>query len=199
MTRRWSQEELDQLDHLTGNIPWKYVPRTYNKWASDNGYPLRTTTSLVRKQETKGFRRRVIGDWITTGTIAKTLGLSYSSPRYWIQQGWLPATRFGEGRAWSHYVKRSDLRQFARKHSHLLAGLDRGALAQLLESEDLADYLAELPPRHKGNTPVKCVETGRIYPSITKAARHGAYVVPQRLSRVLNTNRTANGYHWITV
>lgn len=199
MSIRWSQEELDQLDHLTGNIPWKYVPRTYNRWASDNGYPLRTTTALVRQQETLGLHRRVIGDWITTGTIARTLGLSYQSPQYWIRKGWLPATRFGEGRAWAHYVKRSDLRQFARKHGRLLAGLDRGALAQLLEDEGLADRLSELPPRHKGKTRVKCVETGQVYESLGDAARNGAFVVPQRISRVVNTNKTANGYHWITV
>ena len=198
MSIRWSQEELDQLEHLTGNIPWKYVPRTYNKWASDNGYPLRTTTALVRQQETKGFCRRVIGDWITTGTIARTLGLSYQSPQYWIRKGWLPATRFGEGRAWSHYVKRSDLRQFARQHSRLLAGLDCGALTQLLEDEKLAEQLAEMPPRHKGKTRVKCVETGRIYESFGDAAR-AAFVVQQRISRVVNTNKTANGYHWVTV
>lgn len=199
MNRRWSQEELDQLDHLTGNIPWRYVPRTYNRWASDNGYPLRTTTALVRQQETQGLRRRVIGDWITTGTIAKTLGLSYNSPGYWIRKGWLPATRFGEGQAWNHYIKRSDLRQFARKHEHLLAGLDRGALAQLLEDENLADHLSALPRRHKGKTRVKCVETGQVFESFGDAARKAAFVVPQRISRVVNTNKTANGYHWITV
>lgn len=198
MSTRWSQEELEHLDYLTGNIPWRYVPRTYNRWASDNGYPLRTTTALVRQQETQGLHRRVIGDWITTGVIAKTLGLSYSSPGYWIRKGWLPATRFGEGRAWSHYIKRSDFRQFARNHSRLLAGLDCAALMQLLEDEKLAEHLASLPPRHKGKTPVKCVETGRVYPSIGEAAK-AAYVVTQRMSRVLNKTQTANGYHWITV
>ncbi len=198
MTTRWTKQELDQLEQLTGDIPWMYVSRRYNSWAAINGYPLRTTTALVRRQEEMGLRRRVIGEWITTGVIARTLGVSYRSPQYWIAQGWLESTRFGEGRAYPNYVRRADFRSFARNHSHLLAGHSRGALLQLLEDEKLADELADMPPRHKGCTKVRCVETGRVYPSISAAAR-GAFVVPQRLSFVLNTNRTANGHHWITV
>eukprot|EP00808_Paulinella_micropora_P022638 g37604.t1 len=42
--------------------------------------------------------------------------------------------------------------------------------------------------------PVMCVETGTIYPSISKAGL--AIGGPQNICRAIRDNRTAGGYHW---
>jgi hypothetical protein len=196
----WTKEEDNCLELFVGDKLWPTVPSTYNQWARRNGFPERTRTALLKRVELKRWRRRVEGAWITTGTIAQALNLSYRAPEYWIAECGLPATRLGEGRSYPYYIRRSDLVKFARRRRDLFAGYPRRDLYRLLEDPELAIELAGMRRQRPRMTAVQCVETGQRFKSISEAARAAAFVSSQRLRQVLDEpTRTANGHHWISV
>lgn len=192
MSQRWSEAEDQHLEGLLGDLPWPMVLKAYNSWAGKTGHPLRTKTALQRRMDAKRWQRSVVGEWITTGAIVHSLGVSYEAPHWWISKGWLPAVKYGN--RW--YIRRRELVAFARRRPEVFSRFPRAGLVQLLESERLAEELAAMP-NHPGRAkPVICVETGERFSSIKQAARNAAYVTCQRLRQVLDTNQTANGKHW---
>jgi hypothetical protein len=195
--RKWSDDELNQLQWLLGDLPWPLVVQRFNIWAKRNGHVQRTELAMRRKVEQFGGSRRAVGAWITTGLVCQLMGVSHETPLRWLRDGWITSLRFGDGPAHNHYIKRQDLRKLARLKPHIFGGQDEATLIQLLDQERLAKTLVamELPlPRQR--KPVVCIETGRRYPSIGKAAR-AVYVTPSRLQKVVGReDRTAAGCHW---
>lgn len=194
---KWTEDELSQLQWLLGDLPWPLVVQRYNIWARRNGHPPRTELGMRRKVEQLGVSRRPVGAWITTGLVCQLLGVSTETPLRWLREGLIPSLRFGKGAAHNHYIKRTDLQKLARLKPHLFGGQDESTLVQLLDHERLAKALVALEmPSPKQSKPVVCIETGRRYPSIGKAAR-AVYVTPSRLQKVVGrVNRTAAGCHW---
>lgn len=195
--RKWSDDELNQLQWLLGDLPWLLVVERYNVWAKRHGYVPRTELAMRRKVEQLGGSRRPVGTWITTGLVCQLMGVSHETPLRWLREGLITSLRFGEGPAHNHYIKREDLRKLARLKPHIFGGQDEATLVQLLDHERLAKAIVALDmPLPRQAKPVLCVETGRVYPSMGKAAR-AVYVTPSRLQKVVGrADRTAAGCHW---
>lgn len=194
----WGPEEEEALYSLAGDMPWPMVSKAYNAWAIPRGFCKRTEIALRRRCENLGIQRRSVGEWITSGVICQLMEISYETVRRWINSGWLPARRFGTGRSHSYYIRRTDLRELARRRPNLFGGQSEATLVQILDHEGLAADIAALGlPKPWQPVPVICIEKGRRYPSIGSAAR-AVYVTPQRLRTVVNTTGTAAGYHWKT-
>jgi hypothetical protein len=188
VSRLWTVEDIEMLSSLAGDIPWPLVPGRFN-----NSRPRRTATALRRKADELGLLRRCTGAYLTSGALRAMLGVSYEQARRWILSGQLPARRWGEGQAYPYWIRRQDLRAFARERPELFGGLSEGQLVELLDSERLAAEIVAMElPRPRQCVAVECVETGRRYRSI-KAAARAAYVTPQRMAVVLAQGSTANG------
>ena len=188
MSRAWSVEDIEMLSSLAGDIPWPLVPGRFN-----SARPRRTPIALRRKADELGLLRRSTGQFITSGALRSLMGISYEQARRWILSGQLPARRFGQGQAFPYWIRRRDLRAFARARPELFGGLSEGQLVELLDSEHLAAQIAAMElPRPRQCVAVECIDTGRRYRSI-KAAARAAYVTPQRMAVVLACGTTANG------
>lgn len=198
-SRHWTEPELEILQSLVGDMPWPMVTRAYNTQAGTLGLQRRTTTALERKCDNLGLQRRSIGKWITTGFIAEMTGISRTTIQRWIARGILPARDFWSGgRFKRHYVSRDDLCKLARQRPDLFGGIPEPQLVMLFNNEQVAaDIVALELPSIRQRRPVICIERGRKYPSIHRAAK-AVYVTPQRLRVVLDTDLTAGGYHWRT-
>jgi hypothetical protein len=194
---RWSAEDLEMLAGLCGDMPWPMVVDAFGRWATRNGRPQRTESALAKRCVCHGIPRRAVGAWITTDMIKAVSGISHKRVARWIRAGKLKGRKFHEDGI--HYIRRADLRQFARRYPHEFGGVSLALLVMLFDNEQLAQQIhdMELPrPKLIHAKPVVCVETGRRYESIRSAAR-GCYVTNQRLRTVLNhPGRTANGLHW---
>jgi hypothetical protein len=195
---RWSEQELEILQSLAGDMPWPMVPRAYNTQAGTLGLPKRTSMALQRKCDDLGILRRSTGEWVTTGFVSKLMGVSYSTVQRWITNGWLPYRSYPHGKHKQYYFTRESLRKLAMERPYLFGGQSESTLTVLFNNEFLAARIVtmELPPPWC-RRPVVCVERGRRYPSVYRAAK-AVYVTPQRLRQVLDTNCTAAGYHWKT-
>lgn len=194
--RHWTPAEADRLDHLAGNIPAPLIPKAFNAWAREHGIAPRTVISVQRQIERRRLRTTVVGDWLTTGGIARILGVSINTPQGWIQRGILPARQVYHGPRRPWFVRRVDLVALARQQPVLFGGIDRGPLVQLLEDEQLADQIVA-DHRRRQNSPrrIRCVETGRLYRSTRDAAR-AVFVARQLIQRAVRTGRSAGGFHW---
>lgn len=190
--RRWSAAEVDKLDEVVGMAPFDYACRRWNIWAGEQGIPYRSRQSLAKKAQELGLSRLAWGDWILVGEAARLLGKNRSTISNWVHAGWV--TRFGTGRGSS--IKRSDLRRLARQRPQLFGGVNRGDLVQLLESEDLADWVLEQYPqrwqdRHHGHQ-VWWVDRGLKFDSYAAAGR-AAHVCSKSIRRAVLENRLVCG------
>ena len=193
----WSSEELTTLELLAGDVPWPALPQIYCNTVAQHGYPKRTATALRRKCCDLGLQRAAIGRWVNAGLICKLMGISYEAVQTLMRSGLLPGTRFGGTRGHRYYFKRTDLRRLATTHPHLFGGLDCAALTQLFDEPRLAKRVAELGlPRLQQRRPVLCVETGKVYPSLSAAAR-AVYVTPKCIYDALDhPTKTSASYTW---
>lgn len=193
---RWSQVELDHLAEICGDKPGPRLLLAYNIWAGRSGFPKRTEGAMQRKITQLGLTRRVSGEWVGTGVIAEALGVSINTPGRWIAAGLLTGQRCNNGPRAQRYVRRADLVAFARKRPDLFAGVASSRLVMLLEDEQLADQLAAMPGKRRGQPrPVRCVETGRVFAS-TKAAADHHFVVRSAITQAIRRNSRAAGHHW---
>jgi hypothetical protein len=69
------------------------------------------------------------------------------------------------------YIERRAWRRLAREMPRVLGGFPADRLFLLLEDRELADTIAARYSRPMGDWRIRCVETGRIYPSCGHAAR----------------------------
>ncbi len=199
MRQRWTPEELAKLELVCGDRPWPLVVQTYNTWARESNYPERSSLALERKSQKLGIYRKTEGLWITIGAVSRILELDRATPLRWVRRGLINSWRNGESRSYPHYVRRTDFRKLARQNPCFFRPFRREQLVMLFDSEEVADYVLEhcptphvVPGRER---PVVCVETGKKYDSI-KAAAKAVFVVPPRVWAVLDTHKTAGGYHW---
>ena len=188
MSRIWTPEDIETLSSLAGDLPWRMVPGVFNRRR-----PHRTPTALRRKADGLGLLRRSVGQFVTAGTITTATGLSHKTIRRWIQSKELAARRYGKGGAFPYFIRRQDLRAFARQRPEPFGGLSEAELIQLLDSETLAVEIAAMGlPRYTQLVEVECIETGKRFPSILAAAA-AAFVTPQRMRVVVNRGGRANG------
>lgn len=169
--RRWSAAELDKLEELVGESPFRMACHRWNSWASQQGLPRRTPQSLRKKAQAQGWTTFAWGDAVLVGTVAKLLGKHRSTLQLWVRAGWI--TRQGKGRASA--FSRLELRQLARQRPQLFGGVDRRALVQLLELEDLVDWILEQCPKRWQSSVngrrIRWVERGLVFSSYVAAGK----------------------------
>lgn len=199
MKPRWSQPELEQLEALVGDLPWSIARNVYREWALSHGYPHRSDGALRLKAEALAGSRISCGEWLRLGVVQRELDIAATVTNRWVRSGRLPVHREGrgDGSACRHYVRRADLRRFAKRHPRHFAGKPREVLVALLDPCPLVDQLAAMPPAVVPGKPrpVQCLENGRIFPSTVAAAR-AAYVSPTAVRRAARDHVPTAGLHF---
>lgn len=196
---RWSKQEEFQLELLTGEYPWPMVVEMYNDWATTHGYCHRTSDAMANRANILGVDRRPQGQYITLGTISAILGIDREKPRRWVRWGKIRAKRYGTSPS-PYYVSRRGLQDWAKREPAFFRPYPRDALVLLFDSPHLADWVYEHPPvvSRTRCRPVRCVETGEVFNTITEAAqRH--YVATTRIQAIVNTHETAGGRRFVDV
>jgi hypothetical protein len=192
MRRRWSQEELEFIERIAGDIPYHIIVRTYNNWAGKNGYPQRTMDGIKAICLKHGISLRPQGRWVTTMYIAEVLDIPFQTVTGWTAAGYLPRCT----RARRLYVHRSSIHELAASRPHLFAGISADRVYALIEDEDLAQQIARDYPRnrfrHKG---VRAVEKNAVYPSLRVAAK-SLPAAHTSIMRAIHTGQPFAGYHW---
>ena len=192
MKHRWSHRELEFVERIAGDIPYRLILATYNNWASKNGYPLRTMDAIKALCLKHSISLRPEGRWVTTTYIAKVLDIPFQTVTSWIAAGYLP--RCDQTRR--SYILRSSIRELAQNKPHLFAGISSDRVFALIEDEELAHEIARNYPRsrfrHKG---VRAIEKNVIYPSLRAAAK-SLPAAHTSIVRAIQTGQPFAGYHW---
>lgn len=191
----WSTAEIGQLEALAGDQPFPELYKSYNDWAVRQRPPLprRTKDAILQQARKRRISLRCCGEKMTIADVAAILGISNHRVRRWIRLGLVPAKRY----CWV-YISRKDLVAMAKAHPQELHSISRERLYQLLESEDLADHIV-ISARGKrdpsGPRPVRCVETGHQWPSISAASR-AIYCDSGSISKAVRRGWAVAGRHW---
>lgn len=166
----WTPPEDQILVELVGDVPSPRLATHYNHQASCQGLPKRSHAALQHRAQSLGLSLQATGRWITPWFIAETIKRHPSTVSHWFRNYPTPS-QFRAGRCL--YIRRAELKPWARKHDRLLAGASRTDLFFLLEDEDLASAIAAIPANcTTRNRPVRCrLENGLTYPSLRSAAR----------------------------
>lgn len=214
---KWSAEDIEALDDYVGDVPVRLALQAHRCWAKRNGRPIRSMKSFLSKISVLKLRRRSTGEWISAGAIATYLGNHSNTVVSWIKRsdeknrwidGKLHGRQFpvysdrttGKRTCPCWYVKRSDLRDFARRNPHFFNHLDRMTLVALFDQEAAADAVlsAERRSYNSMRRRVRCVETGEEFPSISAAAK-AQPIARESVNHAVNHGTTAAGFHWEAV
>ena len=200
MSVPWTKEEELELEALAGDYPWSMVVKRHNQWSLSKGRAPRTSGALARRSNVMGAGRVPEGEWLTIGAVSNILGIDREKPRRWIRSGKIQAKRECTKAPSPHYVSRQSLRDWAKRDPAFFRPYARDALVLLFDSERIADQVYKHPPinarAHK--RPVRCVETGEIFNSLTTAALAN-HVTISRIQAIVNTHETVGGRHFVDV
>lgn len=154
------------LSSLAGDLPIPMLVDSYNRWASANRFRKRTKKALDSRARYLGVSLQTCGTWIAYSILVQALG---SRVKKWVNGKELVSNKIGRRR----FVKRSDLRAFARKYPDRFSNMELADLVMIFDSTKLAEVLAEQPKASRRGVPrkIKCKETGKVYPTIASAAR----------------------------
>ena len=200
MSALWTKEEEMELEALAGDYPWSMVVERHNQWSLSKGRLPRSSLALARRSNVMGAGRVPEGEWLTIGAVSTILGIDREKPRRWIRSGKIQAKRECTKAPSPHYVSRQSLRDWAKRDPAFFRPYARDALVLLFDSERIADQVYKHPPinarAHK--RPVRCVETGEIFNSLTTAALAN-HVTTSRIQAIVNTHETVGGRHFVDV
>jgi hypothetical protein len=169
---RWSRMENELLHQLAGDVPFPELVERMHRTAITNGWPVRSAKSIAMRLRRTGQRARARdGEWTTTGGAADILGCPCTRIEAWLRRKHiaeiLQPRRFRTFR----YISRRSWRRLARESPRVLGGFDVERLYGLLEDRELAEQVAREHPRPMGDFRIRCVETGQVWGSCSKAAR----------------------------
>lgn len=148
---------------------------------------------MLRRVHVHGYSAKSTGEWIDAAGVGELLGIEGNTVRRWIKNGWMRGHH--EGVKW--YVSRKNLRALARARPHLFQGRPASDLNQLLCDHHLAEQLSEHHQRLRqgARSRIKCLDTGRVYPSMADAAKK-LFVHRQALSKAMREDRPCLGMRW---
>jgi hypothetical protein len=168
---RWSQDEIDHLETLTGDVPFAVLVKSMKCAARQRGWPVRSAKSITeRLNRTHQARRARVGDWTSCYGAAEILGCAGSRVEAWLRRPRIVEVLDIRVVGTVRYITRASWRRLARVMPRVLGGFSADALFLLLEDRPLADSVAAQYPRAIGDWRIRCVETGRIWPSCNVAA-----------------------------
>ena len=168
----WGAEESEYLERLAGDAPFPELLSRMRRQATRQSWPSRSERAIRERIRRIGQRARARSGAVTsTGGVALLLGCPATRVEAWLRRPRVLAILQPRWVGKTRYIERSAWRQLAREMPRILGGYSVDALYALLEDRELAEQVAAAWPRPCGDWRVRCVETGRIYPSCGHAAR----------------------------
>ena len=143
----------------------------YQLKARQMGWPERSASAILQRLHRTGqYGRARQGGCLTSGGVAELLGCHHSRVNAWFKRPKLVAILQPRRVGGFWYSDRSAWRRVAREMPQVLGGFGADALFLLLEDRELAEDVARRCPGFWGDKRIRCIETGRIWPSCSAAA-----------------------------
>lgn len=200
----WKQEEVDWLLENIQSRPLSQFLRAFNAWAAMNGYKTRTKNSLDKKIRALGYSTRPIIEYYTPMRLSQMLNIPRDTIHGWKKLKEHPLETYQHDHKYKafNYITGKQFKDFARHHPECLGGADEIGLQILLEDSLWAkEILRAYPKRPAKMFPsmrVRCIDTGKIYPSLGAAARD-IHVVRQSVARAVHNGSKVCGLRFEAV
>lgn len=188
--RRWSESEIELLTELAGDVPHALLMWHLRKHWRERGLKPRSANAVGKQAGKLGLLLEPVGKWVNTTVVCELLCRHRRSVHEWAEKGYVRKMRGAHSSA----LLREDLIRLAKRKPHLFAGATRGNLYQLLEDEQLAEWIAKQHPQHPaGPGWGKRVRwRGRVYASVVSVAEV-AHLHPHTIRVAMREGRAAGG------
>jgi hypothetical protein len=188
----WSPGELAYLNEIGESLPLGMLIYRFRRRADARGWPARTNGAIANKAFKLGLRsrdNRVRADDLTSpGGAAQILRCLPDRVSKWFDDPSLAHILRPVASRNVRYVNRAGWRRLARERPDVLGGFDVDQLFTLLEDRDLANAVAVAYPCQRNDYRIRCIETGRIWPSASHAAKE-FFVTPSAISCAIRERR----------
>jgi len=186
----WTDPELTMIERLAGEIPFPELVAQFQAYGRQQGWPPRTHKAIHQRLFRSGlFTYPSLGRTLTTGGVAQILGCHQSRVDSWLRRRGVAEILHPRGSGRIRYFSRAGWRRLAEQRPEILGGFSADALERLLEDRALAQRVAAAYPAPPGLRGVRCVETGRIWPS-QQAAAQELFVTQQAISVSIRQRRS---------
>lgn len=200
-SKRWTADEEAIIEQLSLSMPPKRLYQTYCRVVAQKGFPKRSEPSFRSKLRAMGIPLMPEIDWYKLDQLAQIFGTTRHKVFKLVKQG-LKAEKESEHRNQPWFVSRVELKRFARKNPELFREFNKDGLFVVFEDEKLVDRIMSEPvifqPNRYNPTPVRCLETGKVYASY-RAAGRAVYVDPSAIHKSARHGYKAGGYHWVAL
>jgi hypothetical protein len=191
--RTWSYAEDMFLLGLAGDLPMPLLRMAWKAEAAKRGWKDRNAHALRSQIYRLGLATTPVGKWLTVSGMLG-LGIHRKTISDWLTRGLIPS-RLSTGRN-MRYFKRSEVVAFAKREPWRFGGCNADDLFCVLENRELAEWIAaEYPFRQGVRTPVRCLDTGRVWPSAAAAAA-AVFCTQQAINDGIRAGRKVVGMRW---
>ena len=171
--KAWNKDELEYLENLADDVSFATLVQMMQSKAEEMNWPIRSAEA-IRSQMHKRHLHSVsrCGTETTAGGVAEILGVPATRVIGWLKNPDICAI-LKPKRHLSRvkYVNRREWRSLARQMPQVFGGIPADRLFDLIEDYELAKAVAATYPLPRSDHRIRCVETGRIWPSAAAASR----------------------------
>jgi hypothetical protein len=164
----WKPEEVAAIKELAGSDHIDRVVRTFQALSAQNKWTKREGSAIKVKMKKLRLSFRAIDGGYTCATLSEALGIERTRAQRWVNNGLLKSLR-SDGQRF-HCITVSNFRDFALKNPRRIKDISTLALSAFLSEEEIQGLRENKPPRGRA-VPVRHVNTGKIYRSLTEAGK----------------------------
>lgn len=169
---QWSKEELEALKNYANTGPTPFVVHNYNKWAKSNDKPKRSRNSIEMKLQVLGLSKVSIHQYYSRSHIGRSLGIPAATVISWSKYGLETITPHPKSQ--EKFVTDKGIIKFAKENPRRFGGIPYEKLFLVLGDHELCKFITQNYPKRPAATfparRVICITTGKVYPSVRRAA-----------------------------
>lgn len=169
---QWSKEELEALKECANTGPTPFVVYNYNRWAKNNDKPKRSRNSIENKLQVLGLSKVSIHQYYSRTHLAKSLGIPAGTVISWAKYGLEVVTPHPNSK--EQFVTDESIVKYAKQYPRKFGGIPYSKLFLVLGDHELCKFITDnypnRPPQTFAPRRVICITTGKVYPSVRRAA-----------------------------
>jgi hypothetical protein len=173
----WTEAELDYLRERIGAFPAESIEKAYHRHAATVGFTARSAKAVQIKIRQLCRREGLsvkctLNNWLRR-ELAQTLDIHPHRVMGWCKYGGLEVRRSPKNRI---IICRKALKAWMQIRPEMVCDIDEDRLLYVLEDPDIVEAIKRASPSRRGHPkPVRCLTTGKTYPSATAAAKVSYY------------------------
>jgi len=190
----WTEEEIEILKTMVGVVPFPLVLQAVQDYNRANDMRVRTAIAIRSKAKHTAGRSLCPGEeYRNKDQLRRQLGICIDRIAGWFEGSDPLPLVVKTSKRWEISLK--DFEAWARRNRHRLAGIPLEKIAPLVQDKEFFRESSAWPTARKTVSPVRNIDTGKVYPSVHVASKEG-FVSVTAIYKSIKFRRPAVGSRW---